>query len=58
MTRIEDDRITRGIKHPVQCNRQFNDAEIRAQMAAGLRYLTDEEFADLCRKLSALFCAQ
>ena len=42
--------IARRFKDAVKCNRQLDDAEIRAEMTAGGRDLLNEECADLARQ--------
>jgi hypothetical protein len=37
----------RRVEDPVQGERQFDDAEVRAEMSAGGSNLVDEELADL-----------
>jgi hypothetical protein len=44
---VEDNAVTRGIKDPVHGDGEFNDAEVRAEVAPGLGDVADQEFPDL-----------
>ena len=44
---VEDDRIPRRMEHAVHCEREFDDPQVRTEVAAGLRDLANEKLADL-----------
>ncbi|GAA3117661.1 hypothetical protein GCM10020001_041830 [Nonomuraea salmonea] len=44
---VEHDRVVRRVEDPVQRDRQLDDAEVRAEVAARRAHLLDEEVADL-----------
>ena len=48
---VEDDRIVRRVEHPVQGERQLDDAQVGAEMSAGGSNLVDQEFTDLDREI-------
>lgn len=54
VARVEDDRVRRRVEHLVDCERQLDDAEIGAEMAARARDLCDQEGTDLVRELLQL----
>ncbi|MEY9988390.1 hypothetical protein ABIE67_000422 [Streptomyces sp. V4I8] len=54
MTRIKDQRVARGVEHPVQRQRQLHHTQIRAQMPTRRTHLLDQEPADLPGKLRKL----
>ena len=55
MPRVEDDRVLGGAEHAMQANRQLDDTEVRAEVAARARHVVDQEGADLRRQLIQLF---
>ena len=54
VTGVPDDRVTRGIEHPVDAERQFHDTEVRPQVTTRLGDLRHEETTDLARELDEL----
>ena len=54
VTGIEHDLVARSIEDVVQCERQLDDAEVSAEMAADLRDRVDDRVADLLRHLGEL----
>ena len=54
MAGVEDDRIVRRVEHPVQRERQLDDAEVGAEMPAGCSDLVDQELADLVGQIAQL----
>src|SRR5690606_4218935 len=58
VTRVEHDRVARRVEDAVHRDRQLDHAEVRPQVATGLRHLAHEELADLPRELSELLAAQ
>jgi hypothetical protein len=56
--RVEDDRVPRGVEHPVERDRQLDDAEVRAEVTARAGHRRDEEVADLRRELHELLLAE
>ena len=54
MAGVEDDPVARGVEHPVDRQRQLDDAEVGSQVASGLGDLGDQESADLLRQLGQL----
>ena len=55
---VEEDLVLRRVEHPVQGDRQLHDAEVRAEVAAGLGDGVDEEGPDLCGQLVKLLRAE
>ena len=55
---VKDDRIARAVEDAVQGDRQLHNAEIGAEMSAGLRNGLDEKVADLLRELGQLLCRE
>ena len=51
---VPDERVARGVEHPVQGDGQLDDAEVRPEVAAGPGDARDEEAADLGRQLGDL----
>jgi hypothetical protein len=47
VTGVEDDRIVRRVEHPVQRQRELDDAEVRPQVPPGRSNLVDQELANL-----------
>ena len=54
MAGVEDDRVVRGIEHPVQAQRELHHTEVRAEVPAGGSNLMDQELADLHREFCQL----
>ena len=52
--RIEHERIVRGIEDAVEGDREFDDAEVRTEVATRARDVLDEEVADLLSELLEL----
>ena len=48
---VEDDAVAGGIEDPVDRDGEFDDAEVRAQVAARLGDVADQELPDLGCKL-------
>ena len=48
VTRVKNDRVLRGAEHPVQSDRQLNDAQVRAEVPAGARHVVNQEPAVRC----------
>ena len=46
VARVKNDRVLRGSEHPVQSDRQLNDAQVRAEMPAGTRHVVNQEPAN------------
>ena len=44
---VEDDRLARGVEHPVQRDGQLDAAEVGAEVATGPRHAGDQRVADL-----------
>jgi hypothetical protein len=55
---VEDDGVPGRVEHPVDRDGQLDDAEVRAEVAAGLRHRGDEELPDLRREPGELLAAQ
>ena len=51
MADVPDQPVARRVEHPVQSNRQIDDAEARAEVAAGDGYRIDGLTTQLCRQL-------
>ena len=47
MAGVEDDRVVRRVEHPVQRERQLDDAEVGAEMSTGCSDLVNQELTDL-----------
>ena len=58
MADIEDELVLRRVEDPVQRDGQFDDAEIRPEMAAGLREDADQFVAHFLRELRQVLFAQ
>ena len=54
MAGIEHDLVARGVEDVMQRQRQLDDAEVAAEVAADLRHHVDDRFADLLRHLREL----
>ena len=54
MAGVEDDGVVRRVEHPVQGQRQFDDAEVGAEMSAGRSDLVDQELTNLEREFVQL----
>ena len=48
---VEDDRIVRRIEHPVDRQRQLDDAEVGPQMPPGSSHLVDQKLANLAGQI-------
>ena len=55
---VEHDRVARRLEDPVDRDRQLDDAEVRAEVSAGLRHGCHEVLADLASQLLELFGTQ
>ena len=55
---VPDDPVPRRIEQPVKGDGQLDDAERRAEMAAGQRDGLDDRLADLLRHLAQLLVVQ
>ena len=55
---VPDDPVTRRFEQPMQRDRQLDDAERRAEVAAGDRHRGDDRLADLERELGELDLGQ
>ena len=54
MADVPDQPVARRVEHVVQCNRQLDDAEAGAEMAAGHRHRADRLGAQLVGQLSEI----
>ena len=54
MTDIPDQAVTGGVKHIMQCQREFNCTQTRRQMSAGSRDCVDQVVADFLGQLGQL----
>ena len=52
---VEDELVARSIENPVERDRQLHDAEVRPEMAAGLREHPDQLIAYFLRELRETF---
>src|SRR5690625_571251 len=50
MARVEDHRVARRLEYPVDCQRQFDDTEVRSEVAAVACGRGDEQLTDLRRQ--------
>jgi hypothetical protein len=55
MPGVEHDRVPRRVENQMQRNRQFDDAEIRAQVPTALGCLLDQELPDFPGQGGQLF---
>ena len=58
MSDVPQQSIMRAVEHPVQCNRQFHNSKIGAEMAPRLGNVVDQEVAYLRTKLFELIGAE
>src|SRR5262245_53744455 len=58
MAGVPDDHLVGALEDAVQCERKLDDAQIRRQVAAGLRDVLDEERSDLRSQLLELATIQ
>ena len=58
MARVKNDRIVRRAEHPMQPDRQFDDAQVRAQMPTRARHVVNQERANFRRQVIQLFAFQ
>ncbi len=58
MAGVENDLIARRVEDVVQCQRQLDDPEVAAEVAADPRNHVDDAVADLTRKLMELFAVE
>src|SRR5262249_60340860 len=55
---VPDDPVDRRVEEPVECDRQLDDAEAAAEVAAGRRDRGDDRLADLGSEAVELVCRE
>ena len=58
VARVKNDRVLRGAEHPVQADRQLDDAQVRAQVPARARHVVNQERANFRRQFVQLLAFQ
>ena len=58
VARVKNDRVLRGAEHPVQADRQLDDAEVRAEVPTRTRHIVNQEPADFRRQFVQLLAFQ
>ena len=51
VTDVPDEPVVRRVEDVVECDRQLDRAEVRRQVAAGLRHALNDEIAQLAGEL-------
>ena len=55
---VKNDRVLRGAEHPVQADRQLDNAQVRAEMPARARHVVNQERANFRRQFVQLLAFQ